>query len=208
MNISTRANSRSAGWILHFLGIVLVLAVVAALLAVYAATGFVRLSRDTGALRDSLMRSTAVNWNKQVEINVGPLTLGLVRFGLSFIDLDPDGRLALTACRGAEVGVYHLQEGHVCEPYAAVLSSADQAMSARGWERMVGVLHTRELVAVYVPKKMNSAKEVRVCVLVLNGQDLVVVSARSNLEPLLQLAWKHASRNEGQRLLSQLESKN
>lgn len=191
MKIFTRTSSRSTGWILHFLAIVLAVSMSALLLAVYAVTGYIRLGRDTAALRDSLMQCTAAVWNKQVEVNVGPLTVGLARFGLSFIDLDPDARLALQACRGAEVGVYHLQDGQVTLRCTPMLSAADQAMSTRGWERVVGVLHPGELVAVYVPRKMNSAKDVHVCLLVLNREDMVVVSARSNLEPLLQLAMKH-----------------
>jgi hypothetical protein len=191
MNISIRANCRLAGWIAHFLGIALAVVLAAVLVTAYAVTGYVRLSRDTGALRDSLMKSTAAAWNKQIEVNVGSLTLGLVRFGFSFVDLDPEARLALESCRGAEVGVYHLQEGQVPLRCTPMLSAADQAMTARGWERVVGVLHPSELVAVYVPRNMNSAKDVRVCVLVLNREDMVVVSGRSNLEPLLQLAMKH-----------------
>ena len=34
-----------------------------------------------------------------------------------------------------------------------MLVAADSAMTARGWERVVGVMDGRDLVAVYLPEK-------------------------------------------------------
>jgi hypothetical protein len=129
-----------------------------------------------------------------IEIGVGPLTLHLARAALAFVDLDADARTALHIVRGAEVGVYRLRCEHKELNYAAILSAADKTMADRGWDRVVGVMNRPSLVAVYVPAKLRSAGSVRVCVAVVNGSELVVASARSNLEPLLEMAWNHARR--------------
>jgi len=61
-------------------------------------------------------------------------------------------------------------------------------MSRRGWERVVGVAQGRQFVAVYLPRSLRTVNRMACCVAVLNEQDLVVASARGNLEPLLALA--------------------
>ena len=93
--------------------------------------------------------------------------------------------------RAAEVGVYKLREGPVPEDHGAILRRADQAMTRRGWVRVVGVSHDRELVAVYMPRKGASPRNLKCCVMVFNGRELVVAAARGNLEPLWAIAGKH-----------------
>ena len=64
-------------------------------------------------------------------------------------------------------------------------------MTKRGWQRVVGVVEERQLVAVYMPQRGVSERRMKCCVAVLNDRDLVVVSARGNLEPLLAIARQH-----------------
>jgi len=64
-------------------------------------------------------------------------------------------------------------------------------MSARGLERVVGLSKERELVAVYCPKRGVSSRDLKCCLVVFEGCDLVVASARGNLEPLLDIARNH-----------------
>jgi hypothetical protein len=165
-------------------------ALMVALLSV-GLTGCFRVGSDAQALRDSVMKSTSGNWDEEIEIGVGALTLGLARAGLSFVDVDPEARTVLDAVRGAEVGVYKLRSGRKTMNRSAILAAADKAMDARGWDRVVGVMDGREFVAVFVPKKLSSPRNFKVCVLVLNGGEMVVASARSNLEPLMELAFEH-----------------
>ena len=68
-----------------------------------------------------------------------------------------------------------------------MLASADSAMTARGWERVVGVIDGRDLVAVYLPKKL-SVHRLKCCVLVFDGKEMVLVSAQGNPEPLVAYA--------------------
>jgi hypothetical protein len=44
------------------------------------------------------------------------------------------------------------------------------------------------MVAVFVPQKVRGERNVKVGVAVLEGQKLVIASARADLEPLLKLA--------------------
>jgi hypothetical protein len=157
-------------------------------------TGCFRASTDTQALRESLIKSADAEWDKKVEFGVGGLTLGLVRAGLNFVDLDPEARAALHAAQGADVGVYKLREANTRLDHSAMLVAADRAMTGRGWDRMIAVVNPRELVVVYVPAEMSSTTNVKVCLVVLTGGDMIVGSARSNLEPLLELVFNQERR--------------
>jgi len=159
-------------------------------------TGCFKVSTDVGALRDCVMKGAPAEWEEEIEIGVGPLTLNLARAGLAFVNLEPEARSALHAVRSAEVGVYKLRSGHQQLNLAAMLSAADKTMAGRGWDRVVGVMDRRELVAIYVPVQVRSTRNVRVCLLTVDGQELVVASARSNLEPLMALAWNRAGRHQ------------
>jgi len=178
--------------LLWIVGVVLGLWLLGVVLLVVGVTSCLRLSRDARTLRNALMESAAVPWDKTIELSVGSFTLHLARAGLQFVDLDPDARVALQAARGAEVGVYRLKARQSRLDRAAMLSAADAAMTARCWDRLVGVLTRGELVAVYVPREIPSTRDVKVCLVAWSGQQLVVGSARSDLEPLAQLALKHA----------------
>ena len=114
--------------------------------------------------------------------------LSAVRAGLSFVKLDAGARAALQSVRGAEVGVYQLPSGAKPPDRAAMLAAADAAMAGRGWDRVVGVMDGRDLVAVYLPDEIASARRMKCCVMVFDGREMVVVSARANLEPLLEYA--------------------
>jgi len=136
------------------------------------------------------MESVPGQWHRRFALNVGGLTFGFARFGSSFFHLPPEPRAALQALHGVEVGVYQL-EGPISLPdYAAILKTADKSMRNRGWERIVGVAQGGQFVAVYASGDLR-LKDVSCCVAVLNDQNLIVVSARGNISPLLELARTH-----------------
>ena len=169
-----------------------VLAVVGLFLMIctIALTGVFRLSSETTALRKTLMSSVAGNWDKTICIRVGGITTALVRGGSRFFNLPPEPRAALDAGHGGEVRVYKLREEPGYIERGTILTHADKVMTARGWDRIVGVVEENNLVAVYMPHKRVSPRNLRVCVAVFSGRDLVIVSARGNVEPLLALAEK------------------
>jgi len=173
--------------------LLLPIALVAALIFSLAtlAMGVVRsfgLGPDSAALRDGLMKSRAADWDRQVEVGVGSFPVTLVRTALGFVHLDPEVRTALQAFRGGEVGVYQRHNGGKHLDQSRLFEAADSTMRQRGWERAVGVCNPNELVAVYVPRDLTSPRNIRVCVVVANQEQLVIASARSNLEPIMRLA--------------------
>ncbi len=172
--------------------VLLVAAVCLGWLAV-GVSGFFRVGRDTGALRDSLLQSAPAPWTKTIELSVGSFTCSLARLVTAFFDLPPEARAAIRAARGAEVAVYTQPPREVCGNQVDMLSEADRVMENRGWDRIAGVVSHHELVAIYLPKKLRSPRDLRVCVAVLERGQLVVVSARSNLEPLLDFALKRCA---------------
>jgi hypothetical protein len=146
-----------------------------------------RLGSEARAVRNELIKSSGVEWRQQIALNAGWLIFGGVRAGLSCIRLDPAARAALQCVQAAGVGVYQLPAGTAPPNRAAMLAAADSAMTARGWERVVGVMDRRDLVAVYSPKNV-SARRLKCCVLVFDGKEMVLVSAQANPEPLVSYA--------------------
>jgi len=166
-----------------------------------SSTGCFKISSDARALRDCITQSTAKEWNEEIEIGAGALTLNVARFGLSFVDLDPEVNAVLSAVRSADVGVYRTHGESKQKDFTATLTNADHTMTSRGWDRLVTVMKSRELVVVYVPNNIRSTHDVKACLVVLSGQELVIASARSDLEPLLELAfnrseWHHKERTK------------
>jgi hypothetical protein len=164
-------------------------------LVVVAVTGFIRLGGDARCLRNSLTQSTdsgVVSWQKKLEVSVGPISCQLLRAGLSFAPLPSDARTALRAVRGAEVGIYKLGAGSNWTQSDPLLGAADKAMASRGWDRVVGVAKEHGLVAIYAPRKVAGGTKIQVCVAVLNQDQLVVASGRSDLAPLVELAMSQA----------------
>ena len=183
---SSRRRFRLRAWY-----VVLVLVLCLALVCTIGIAGYFRLSSPTRAFRSSVIESVPGRWDKRFAVNVGGLTLGLVRFGSRFFNLPPEAKAALEVLRGAEVGVYNLRDAPSALDYSAMFSAADKCMRGRGWERIVGVARSRQFVAVYMPRNLRTVKHMACCVAVLNEQDLVVASARGNLQPVLELATQH-----------------
>ena len=176
-----------------WLWIVLAVLFLMPVMLVVGVTSYFRLSSDTKALRNGLIKSSGVQWRQRIALNVGGLTLGAVRTGMSFAPLDAKARAALEAVRGAEVGIYQLASGAEPPDCATMLAAADTAMIARGWDRVVGVIDGDNLVTVYISEKTTSARRMECCVMVFDGRQMVLVSARSNLETLLHIALEETS---------------
>jgi hypothetical protein len=178
-------NRPSARRALFWIGLSVLLPFAALSVMIWGVASYFHLSSDTRALRNGLMQASGVEWRQQIGLNVGSLTFGALRAGLSFFPLDPEARAAVQAVRGAEVGIYELESTRDPDS-AAMLAVADRVLNARGWERVVGVLHGDELVGVYLPAKPFSARRVKCCVLVFDGNRMVMVRATTNLKPLLE----------------------
>jgi hypothetical protein len=180
----------------HAAFIVLIVVFTLCCLSVIGVTSYFRLSSETNVLRESVMRSADGRWQKRIAVNLGWLTTGLVRAGSHLFKMPAEPRAALDSIRGVEVGVYHLAERRSRGDRAGAMACADKAMRARGWDRVVGVLEDNDVVALYMPRKPGWTGTVKCCVMVLNGQELVVASVRGNPEPLLALAADRAHLSE------------
>lgn len=170
------------------LGLLAILVLACACAVVWGLASFVRLGSDARALRNAVftaLDAQSVSWRQQVEARAGSITLWAVRAGLAFVRMPDETRKALAAARGAEVGVYELSRDAGKECAGPIASAADQAMAARGWDRLVSVAGKGEWVAVYTPHSPSG--ELQACVAVLNGRNLVVGKATGRLEPLVEL---------------------
>ena len=63
-------------------------------------------------------------------------------------------------------------------------------MAKRGWSQVVTVQSRRETVMVYVREKGLGPNSLACCAVVWNENELVIVRAKSNPEPLLELVSK------------------
>ena len=61
-------------------------------------------------------------------------------------------------------------------------------MADRHWDRTVTVIGRDEMVMVFSPAEKENSSNIGAFVFVLNGRDLVLVSGRGNLDPIVELA--------------------
>jgi hypothetical protein len=155
------------------------------------------LGNELCILRNSLFQSTAANWDKTIEIRAGTLCSALAKVGLNWVDLPEEARAAIRSVRGVEVGVYTRPSASNYAERSLLLTEVDASMTKQGWDRVVGVLNQDALVGIYTPKTTSSSKAVHLCLFVLDKRQLVLVSARGNPQPLVEMALEQIDRNNG-----------
>ena len=155
---------------------------------------FLTLDRDAAVLCKQVMAATNAGWHTKVQLSIGGVTLGAVRTGLLLAhgkDI-ADARLALAAVRHASVGVYEREGGAADWSREQLFVETDRTMAKRGWARLVGVADHKDTVLVYAPESFTEDGPVNLCVAVVNGKELVVVSTSVDATKLGELAAKHA----------------
>lgn len=157
-----------------------------------AAVSYLTLNRDAAALRREVMRATDAEWNTRVQFSVGRASFATARGCLSVVQNDKvdEARQALASVKSASVGVYELRGRDRDWSRGDLANRTDAAMRDRGWTRAVGVLDCRHAVLVYVPENTDEVDEI--CLAVLDGRQLVVVSAELRPEQLVELVERHA----------------
>lgn len=160
----------------------------------FAVTSYVTLDRDATVLRRQIMSATNSDWNTKIQFSVGGGTLGTVRTGLWFVDHEniADARLALGAVRRASVGVYELASRNGDWSSDKLLLDTDRAMQKRGWERLVGVSGKKETVLIYSSAEIDEDEPIDLCIAVLSGREMVVVSTRLDATAVAKLVERHA----------------
>jgi hypothetical protein len=162
------------------------LALFATVALLLTTTGCFRVGSETAALRDAALDSGFGRADQKIEVGVGFFTVGLARLASQYVDIPPEARTAIGSLKQAECAVYEVRDRR--GSLSSVLAEADRAMESRGCERLVGVIQKNQLVAVYVPRDMDSARNVKASVLVLDRRQLVCVTASADARDLVQLA--------------------
>ena len=186
---AARPARRGPSMFLTILGLSFLLVAVAAVLVIWGVISYFRVGADVRALRDGFQQSAPGAWSRNIEINVGPFTTGLVRSVLvADNQMEPEARAALNSVQAGQVGVYELA-GDARLESAAAFAAADRAMSRRGWDRLVAVVQGDNQVVVYAPLDPGPGTELSLCFAVLHERQLIVGQARADLqmlEPLLR----------------------
>ena len=156
---------------------------------------FITLERDAAVLRGHIMDATDAHWSTKVQMSIGPVTLAALRQGLRFVHAEGivDARLALGAVHRASVGVYERTAGGTNWSREELFTETDKAMQKRGWVRMVGVADKKETVLIYVPQELDTGGPVDLCLAVVSGKELVVVSTTVDADKLAEFVEKHST---------------
>jgi len=179
-------------WRWVFLGLGLCLAPFVALAIV--AASFLTLESDAAALRKHVMAATNTGWHTKVQVDIGGLTIAAVRTGLAFVHKEEmaEAKQALAAVRHASVGVYERDSGTATWSREQLFAGTDRAMQKRGWTRLVGVADDKDTVLIYISPEASADKPINLCLAVVNGRELVVVSTSIDAGPLADLVQKYA----------------
>lgn len=187
--VPVRSERRLARWILVTL---LLLITPIALVGVGVASLF-GLNRDAALLKREVMAASDSDWNTTVQVNVGWCTLTAARTVLRFVDAPnvDEARLALAAVRRASVGVYQRIGRARDWSRDQLITRTDERMTRRGWSRLVGVLDDDATVLVYASDEIDSGGKIDLCLAVIDGEEMVIVSTRVDAGALVELAGRH-----------------
>ena len=175
----------------YLVAAVAVIALLLLALSARAVAGYFFLGNEAASLRKVVVAQAGGHCHKKFAVRLGWITTGLIRYGTHFANLPPEPRAAIDTLRRVEVGVYKLDDLDDQFAPGNILAQTDLAMKKRNWERIVGVIHERQLVGIYAPVKGVGRANIECAVLVLNGRDLVIAAGSANPLPLLELASKH-----------------
>ena len=162
----------------------------------------VTLSTDAAALRHEVMTASGSDWSTRVQLDAGWAILGTARSVMHFVEAKnvDDARLALSAVRHASVGVYERRGRDRDMNSAELMAGTDKVMHGRGWNRLVGVVDGNKTVLIYTSGENNSGDKIDLCLAVIDGKELVVVSTRVDAGVLAEFAAKHTPGGLGEKL--------
>lgn len=176
-----RSRFRVVHWVLIILAAFMIVVVV-------QAAGALMLAREARDLRSALHVAAGRPLDREIEFSVGPVLLGLGRTLVSFVDdVPPEARLALSAVRHASVGIYKFKHRPDAAQRLAMLEAAAAEMADHNWQRVVTVSDGNDLVMIYVPAELVAGGEIDLCLAVCDGEEMVIVSARIDPEPIQRL---------------------
>lgn len=187
---STLQPRRRVGW---WIALGLGLLVAPLVVLGIGAISMLTLDRDAAFLRREVMAASDAKWHTKVQMSVGWVTLGAVRTGLRFIQAEhiDEARQALKAVRSASVGVYECRSDRDDLSLEQLFNRTDQAMKKRGWSRLVDVAEANQTVLIYTSDDIGSSSRIDLCLAVVDGNEMVVVSTNVDASALAELAERH-----------------
>ncbi len=193
--VSAIARRRSP-WRWCFLGFG-VLAVLATFAFVALLLSF-RMGGEARSVRKAVFAAAPGVWERKFELGVGRFPAFLARAGFRVadgpLDLPPEAAAGIAAFRSADVGIYHRRRS-AADPGSArtAFGRVDEAMRERDWDPIVSVQEGGRCVRVFVPNTLADTRDARACVVVQERDQLIIVSARLDLEPLLDIVQRKFS---------------
>ncbi|MGE3310185.1 MAG: hypothetical protein AB7O66_09470 [Limisphaerales bacterium] len=188
--VATRATRSRSPWRWFFLAFGILAAI-----AVFAIVSLIlsfRMGGEARSIRKAVFAATPGEWKRDFEFGVGRLPAFLARAGFQFADsklnLPPEAAAGIAAFRSADVGIYRRRGSSAdLEATRTALGNVDDLMEARDWDSIVSVQEGSQSVRVFVPNSLSDPSDTRACVVVIERDQMVIVSARANLEPLLEI---------------------
>lgn len=149
------------------------------------------LSPEARELKGAMLGSLSQPVSSQIQFSVGSVALCAARQIVSRIDdVPPEAVAALDGVKAASVGVFQL--GHHPNLDPDVFRRCDERMRRGGWHRSVSVKDKETTVVIYTPKAV-SERDLKVCLAVIDGAQLVVVSGRIDGRKLVPIVAERAS---------------
>ena len=186
---ASRRHRRSCGGIRRIVLWLAALSATTVFLAGLAVASVIRLDGDAARLRHALLGSRPAWSDTRVQLSLGGMALSLARGIVALTPAEEEARLALRAVRAVSVGVYEVagEMGAGEGAMPDIVARADAAMGRRGWSRVVTVQDGNERVLVFVDEESLGGSRPRICIGVIEGGQLVVVTATLAAEPLGEL---------------------
>ena len=190
-----KSRRRLGWWIALGFGLLLIPPVVIGV----GVISMLRLDRDASALKQQVMAATDAKWHTKVQLSVGWATLTAVRTGLHFVKHEhmDEARLALDAVRSASVGVYESNDRHPNIARDQLFAETDRMMAKRGWSRLVGVADGDQTVLIYGSDDIGFGSRIDLCVAVVDGRQMVVVSTNVDARALTDLVERQTAAKGG-----------
>lgn len=135
----------------------------------------------------------ATRWQPQIEVRLGSVACALFRSIVIQIADDPDATAVLQAARAVQFGLYEVEAPSSATERGRLLQTTTSALGAHGWSRVAAVVDGPAIVMVFAPAAVSeSAEELEMGVLVLDGSNLVIAVVEVRMQPLWELVQRHA----------------
>lgn len=141
-------------------------------------------------LRRAALSELPGDWKRLVEVRGGGVLCSAGQFAATLAGAPLEVVAALDCVNSVEVSVHQRTRGsggiRGDATAANLLEVTSARMAARGWDPLVQARSRDSTVAVFLAPT-NMQEKVRLCVLVHDGDQLVVVACDGRLEPLLRI---------------------